>query len=81
MTMTQDKVINILAKQFGKDPNDITIGMNIAQDLAADSLDLMEIVVELESQFRVKIEDDEYDNSFTVAQIVDLINGKIANPQ
>jgi acyl carrier protein len=81
MTMTQDKVINILAKQFGKDPNDITIGMNIAQDLAADSLDLMEIVVELESQFRVKIEDDEYDNSFTVSQIVDLINDKIANPQ
>lgn len=79
--MTQDKVINILAKQFGKDPNDITIGMNIAQDLAADSLDLMEIVVELESQFRVKIEDDEYDNSFTVSQIVDLINDKIANPQ
>jgi acyl carrier protein len=74
--MIEETVIDILAKQFGKELSDIKLEMSIADDLAADSLDLMEIIMELESKFKVVIEDDEYNNSFTVKQIIDLINSK-----
>jgi acyl carrier protein len=74
--MIEETVIDILAKQFGKEVSDIKLEMSIADDLAADSLDLMEIIMQLESKFKVIIEDDEYNNSFTVKQIIDLINSK-----
>ena len=74
--MIEETVIDILAKQFGKEITDIKPGMSIANDLAADSLDLMEIIMQLESKFKVVIEDDEYTNSFTVEQIIDLIKSK-----
>ena len=74
--MIEETVIDILAKQFGKELSDIKLEMSIADDLAADSLDLMEIIMELESKFKVVIEDDEYNNSFTVKQIIDLIKSK-----
>jgi acyl carrier protein len=74
--MIEKTVIDILSKQFGKEVGNIKLEMIIANDLAADSLDLMEIVMELESKFKIIIEDDEYNNSFTVQQIVDLIKKK-----
>jgi acyl carrier protein len=74
--MIEETVIDILAKQFGKEVRDIKLEMSIADDLAADSLDLMEIIMQLEEKFKVVIEDDEYTNSFTVEQIIDLIKSK-----
>ena len=53
--MTEQKVKDILAKQLGVDKAKITENTNIATDLGADSLDLVEILMSLEEEFSVSI--------------------------
>lgn len=72
--MTQKKVIEILAEQFGVDKSKITLDTNVAVDLGADSLDLVELLMTLEDEFGVSIPDDEIENVKTVKQIVEYID-------
>lgn len=72
--MTEKKVIEILAEQFGVEKSKITLDTNVAVDLGADSLDLVELLMTLEDEFGVSIPDDEIENVKTVKQIVDYIS-------
>ncbi len=73
MNDIQDRVIDILSSQLGVSVGDITLEKNITNDLGADSLDIYEIVIELEDEFEVIIEDDVIDTLKTVNDIVLLI--------
>ena len=73
MSSIQDRVFNILSAQFGLPVGDIALEKSIVNDLNADSLDIYEIVVELEDEFGVIIEDDVIDTLKTVKDIVDLM--------
>jgi len=72
--MVEQKVKEILAEQLGVDVNKVTLETNVATDLGADSLDLVEILMSLEDEFGVSIPDEEIAEIKTVKQIVDFIN-------
>lgn len=72
MNTIQDRVFDILSAQLGVPVGDIALEKSIVNDLSADSLDIYEIVIELEEEFEVIIEDDVIDTLKTVKDIVDL---------
>ncbi len=71
--MVEQKVKKILAEQLGVDENRITPETNVATDLGADSLDLVEILMSLEDEFNISIPDEKIAEIKTVAQIVTYI--------
>ncbi len=57
--MVFEKIRDIIAEQTGKDPEEITLETNVKEDLDADSLDLFQIINDIEDEFEVSIEDPE----------------------
>jgi acyl carrier protein len=75
--MTQEKIKTIIAQQLGVVESTLTSDTNIVDNLHADSLDLVELVITLENVFRIKIEEREYEGAQTVQQITDLVDSKL----
>lgn len=67
------KVCEIVAEQMGVDKNEITRETSFANDLNADSLDTVELVMELEDEFETSIPDEEAEKIQTVGQAIDYI--------
>lgn len=57
--MVLEKIKEIIAEQLGKEVDEITMETNVREDLEADSLDLFQIINDIEDEFDVKIEDAE----------------------
>lgn len=74
--MTLDKVISILEEELGVEADEITPESNLKEDLDADSLDLVELVMQLEEEFGIKIQEEDYPKLATVKNIVDFIELK-----
>lgn len=72
--MVEQKVKEILSEQLGVEIGKITLETNVAVDLGADSLDLVEILMSLEDEFNVSIPDEQIAEIKTVKQIVDFVN-------
>ena len=67
----------ILADQLGLDESDITPDKNIYQDLGADSLDTVEIIMAFEEEYDIEIENEEGEKWKTVADIVAYLETNI----
>ena len=78
MASTEEKVIDIVAEQLGVDKEKITRESNFINDLGADSLDLVEMVLEFESNFAIRIPEDQTDKIQTVGEAIDAIEKAIA---
>ena len=63
----------ILVEQLGVDPGDVSENASFQEDLNADSLDLVELIMEMEDRFKVKIPDEEAEKISTVGQAVDFV--------
>ena len=68
-----EKVREALAQQFELDPETITLDTNLIDDLGADSLDVVELIVSLEDEFGVSISDDDAAQLYTVGRIVEYL--------
>ena len=69
-----ERVKEMLAEQLGVDENEITEEASFQEDLDADSLDLVELIMELEDQFGMKISDADAQKIQTVGQAVDYVS-------
>ena len=67
------KVIEIVSEQMGVDKTEITRETSFANDLNADSLDTVELVMEFEDEFETSIPDDQAEKIQTVGQAIDFI--------
>ncbi len=73
MSSVESRVIDIVAEQLGVDRDKITRDSNFVNDLGADSLDTVELVMELEEEFDIKIPDETAEKIQTVGQAIDHI--------
>ncbi len=71
--MVFEQVKGILVDQLGVDEKDITLGASFIEDLGADSLDVVELIMALESEFDLEIPDDEVEGISTVEDAVNYI--------
>ena len=75
--MVTDKIKELLARQLGITVDSISDDSMIINDLRADSLDIVEIVMAVEETFNIEIEDNEYANADTVEKLVQVVTTKI----
>lgn len=75
--MVFEKVRAILCDQLDVDEDKVTMDSSITEDLGADSLDLVDLVMSLEEEFDVEIPDDQVENVKTVGDIVKYIEENI----
>ncbi|HEY9660397.1 MAG TPA: acyl carrier protein [Allocoleopsis sp.] len=73
-----EKVKKIVVEQLSVDANEVTPEASFANDLGADSLDTVELVMALEEEFDIEIPDEAAEGIATVQAAVDYIQGKVA---
>lgn len=71
--MVFEKVREILCQQLDVEEENVTLESSIAEDLGADSLDVVDLVMSLEDEFSVEIPDEEIENIKTVGDLVTFI--------
>lgn len=71
--MVFEKVKAILSEQFDVEEEKITAETNIADDLGADSLDVVDLLMSIEDEFEIEIPDNEVENLKTVGELVKYI--------
>jgi acyl carrier protein len=75
----QDKVKSIIAEQLGVKPEEVTPEAAFVEDLGADSLDTVELVMALEEGFAIEIPDEDAEKITTVGDAVKYIEEKAGN--
>ena len=73
MDETETKVIEIVSEQMGVDKSEITRETHFINDLNADSLDTVELVMEFEDEFETSIPDEQAEKIKTVGQAIEFI--------
>ena len=71
--MVLEKVKAILAEQFDVEEDKITADTDLQEDLGADSLDVVDLLMSIEDEFEVEVPDEEIENIKTVGALVDYI--------
>jgi acyl carrier protein len=74
----EDTVKSIIVEKLGVDESDVTPDASITNDLGADSLDTVELIMEFEKEFDLTIPDEEAEEIATVGDAIDYLEEKVA---
>ncbi len=77
MSSIEERVKKIVVEQLGVKDNEVTSAASFVDDLGADSLDTVELVMALEEEFECEIPDEEAEKITTVQQAVDYVNANL----
>ena len=69
----KQKVISLIAEQLGKSENEVTLDSQFIEDLGADSLDLVDLIMSMEDEFGVEIADEDAEKILKVSDAVDYV--------
>ncbi len=75
--MVFEKVRDILAEQLDLDPDSIHMDSRLLDDLGADSLDVVDLVMAIEDEFSIEVSDEALENMTTIADAVNYIEANI----
>jgi acyl carrier protein len=76
MATVEERVKKIIAEQLGVEEDEVTPEASFVEDLGADSLDTVELVMALEEEFSIEIPDEDAEKILTVGKALDYIKGK-----
>lgn len=72
----EEKVIEIIVEQLDVTKEECVLEASFIEDLGADSLDLVELIMEMEENFGIQIADDELERIRTIQDVVDFLKAK-----
>jgi acyl carrier protein len=75
--MVLDKITDMLEKQLGIDKSKITEDSDIIKDIGADSLDIVEFLMDAENEWGITIEEEDVKNLHTIGDVVKYIESRI----
>ena len=78
MADLKQRVTEVIVKKLGVEESQVTETANFTNDLGADSLDTVELIMELENEFNISIEESEAGNIQTVSDVIKFIEAKQA---
>jgi acyl carrier protein len=73
----EEKIRQIIAFEMCIDESEVTPSSRIIEDLNGDSLDIVELVMQIEGEFSIEIGDDDAETLTTVGQVIEYVNGRI----
>ncbi len=73
----EDRIIKIVCNQMGTTPDKVSKETSFVNDLGADSLDTVELVMEFEDEFEISIPDEDAEKIQTVGNAIDYISKKV----
>ena len=76
MATVDERVKKIIAEQLGVEEEEVTLEAHFVEDLGADSLDTVELVMALEEEFEIDIPDEDAEKILTVGKALDYIKEK-----
>lgn len=81
MSSVEERVKKIVVEQLGVKEEDVTPNASFIDDLGADSLDTVELVMAFEEEFDMEIPDEQAEQMTTVQQVIDRINEHVKGEQ
>jgi acyl carrier protein len=77
VTTVHERLIHIIAEQLGVDETEVVPTASFVEDLNADSLDLVELIMSLEEEFKLQISDEDAEKITTVQEAEDYIEERL----
>lgn len=77
MSNIADKVTKLIVEKLGVDESEVTPGASFTNDLGADSLDTVELIMEFEKEFNINIPDDKAETIQTVGDAINYIESEL----
>lgn len=81
MSTNADKVKEIIVEQLGVDASEVTDGAKFIEDLGADSLDTVELVMALEEEFNIEIPDEDAEKMTTVGSAIQYLDKNLGKDE
>jgi len=78
MGATEEKVIDIIVDKLGVERSEVTPEAVFVEDLGADSLDLVELIMAMEEEFGMEIADEEAEKLRTVQDVINFVSARAA---
>ncbi|KGR73861.1 MULTISPECIES: acyl carrier protein [Ureibacillus] len=78
MATVLERVTKVVVDRLGVDESEVKVEASFREDLGADSLDVVELVMELEDEFDMEISDEDAEKIATVGDAISYIEGKVS---